>query len=60
MDSCCGYVAMIFKQCTDKELAAKLGVDINISPQDEERLKQEYPWVLNNPSEPTTGSRGAL
>jgi hypothetical protein len=47
VDSCCAYIAILFKSSTDKELAGRFGADMTITPAEEEELKQEYAWVLD-------------
>ena len=49
VDSCCAYIAYLFKTAEDKELKEQMpGVDLSqMTSKEEEELREEYEWVLN-------------
>jgi hypothetical protein len=51
LDLCCGKIASMFKGKTIDELRAKYGITEEFTPEEEERLKKEYPWALEGDEE---------
>ena len=46
VDSCCAYIAIIFKQSTEKELEDKFCIDLKITQEEEAELKEEYAYIF--------------
>ena len=51
LDLCCGKIASMFKGKTIDELRAKYNIQEEFTPEEEERLKKEYPWALEGDEE---------
>eukprot|EP00347_Sterkiella_histriomuscorum_P015683 403356090 len=47
VDGCCAKIAVIFKTAAEKELTERYGPDFKLSQEEEDQLKEEYPFVKN-------------
>ena len=44
---CCATIAAFFKGKTFDQIKGDFGLqDVTYTPEDEEKLKQEYPWIM--------------